>query len=131
MKESRVYYLAFAGLMFLAACSKDHSSSSACSNCPTISFKADIIPILSQNCATSGCHTGSAPQARLNLDSASAYSGLTAVGKGYVVAGDPSSSIMYTQMVAGSSQPMPPSGLLDQCTSFKVSCWIKQGAQNN
>lgn len=113
--------------LVLSQCSKPAAEI----NCATsVSFKTDIIPILSTNCAISGCHTGAHPEANLNMDSANAYHNLTT--KGYVVAGTPNYSIMYNQMLGNGGVPiMPPTGGLDHSYTDKVYCWIKEGAQEN
>ena len=129
MKTGGAIFAALVLLLVLSNCSKDKGSTSNCQTCSTISFKADIIPIFKSNCALSGCHLNVA--GHVNLDSAVAYTQITAPGKGYIVAGNPNNSILYMQLVPGGSPIMPPTGQLDACTSQKVYCWILQGALNN
>ena len=127
----RIILFGFALMACLSNCTKDHSKDQNCQNCPVISFKNDIIPIFQASCAVSGCHTGAFPAGNVNLDSAVAYTQSTAAGKGYVNAGNPGTSILYLEMIPGSTTPMPTTGLLNACTANKISCWIQQGALNN
>jgi len=121
-------------LVLLSGCSKDKSANNNCQgNCSAISFKADIVPIFTANCALSGCHNNSTSANRhVELDSAKAYASATQPGTGYVVAGDPNASILLGQLYAGVSNHMPNNGQqLDACSIQKISCWIQQGALNN
>ena len=128
MKISGAIFAIMCLVVLLSNCSKNKQT---CGSCSAISFKNDVIPVFKSSCAVSGCHTGHTPAGNLNLDSAVAYTNVTTVSKGYIHTGDPNSSILYIQMIPGSSQPMPPTGLLDACISAKISCWIQQGALNN
>ena len=132
MKMSRAIALGFLLLMFLSGCTPDKVSNCP-STCPTISFKADIIPIFAANCAISGCHNiATGLNDHLALDSANAYTDALQPGTGYVVPGNPTSSILLGQLYAGVSNHMPNNGQqLDACDIQKISCWIQQGALNN
>jgi hypothetical protein len=129
----RIEIVGFFLVWCLASCTKDNASSISCPACVTISFRADIIPVLTSQCAKSGCHTGSANTApgRISLDSTIAYAQVTLPGKGYVNAGNPNSSILYSQLLSGSINHMPVGGQLDPCTIQKIYCWIQQGALDN
>ena len=120
-------------VVMLYSCAKDKTQANTCTTCPTISFKADIIPIFNQNCATTtSCHHGSnAVSSHLDLDSAVAYSQATQAGTGYVKPNDANNSILYDQLFAGVGHHMPVGGQLDQCTMQKIYCWIQEGALNN
>ena len=123
----------FALLMLLSGCTPDKVSTNCPGNCPTISFKTDIIPIFTANCATAGCHNvATGVNDHLALDSADAYASSTQAGTGYVVPGKPTSSILLGQLYAGVPNHMPNNGQqLDACDIQKISCWIQQGALNN
>ena len=95
-----------------------------------VSFSQHIQPIFRQNCALSGCHNSISHEGGLNLDSAFAYQNLFATGSGYIDTTDPTSSLLYSQM-RSVSLPMPPTGLLDSCTTKMVLKWITQKALNN
>ncbi len=121
-------------MVVLGACTKNHPDSNTCTTCPaTVSFKADIIPIFSQNCATTTtCHHGSnASSGHFNLDSAVAYSQATMSGTGYIIAGNANGSILYDQLLSTGNPHMPVGVQLDNCTIQKIYCWIEQGANNN
>lgn len=52
----------------------------ACLTCgPTVSFSADVAPILNRSCTSMGCHTGPRPAASLTLVLGSAYAELVGV----------------------------------------------------
>ena len=129
----RIVLVGFLLLWCLASCTKDNASNSSCAACGSISFRADIIPIFFSQCAKSGCHTGQPAMAagHISLDSAIAYGQATYPGKGYVNAGNPNSSILYSQLLSGSINHMPVGGQLDPCTIQKIYCWIQQGALDN
>ncbi|HWB63562.1 MAG TPA: c-type cytochrome domain-containing protein [Chitinophagales bacterium] len=118
-------------LAVIGSCSKDQANKQNCGSCPTVSFKADIIPVFMQNCALSGCHDAVTHEQNLDLDSAVAYVNATRSGTGWVKPSDPANSILLSQLYAGSNNHMPVGGQLDDCTIQKVSCWISQGALNN
>jgi hypothetical protein len=120
--------------LLLSTCTKDHTGQSTCTGCvDTVSFRANIIPIFNQNCATStSCHIGSnAVSGHFNLDSTVAYAQATQAGTGYVVPGNPVNSILYDQLMPGANQHMPIGSQLDNCSIQQVYCWIEQGALNN
>lgn len=78
----------------------------------TVSFSADIQPLIRANCATPGCH-------RANLQSPTLET--------------------YTQIEASKTRikarvdqgTMPPSGPLVQTDKDKITTWINEGALNN
>lgn len=95
-----------------------------------VSFAKEITPILTANCTTSGCHSGSNPQSNLNLEAAKAYAYLTKKGSGYVDTLNPSGSVLYSSLTSVSS-PMPPNGKLSTCDLKRIQVWMKEGAKNN
>src|SRR6478609_7482082 len=65
-----------------------------------VSFATDIQPILTTNCATSGCHSGNTPEGNLNLEAANAYTSLSKPGKGYIDTNTPKYSVLYSSLVS-------------------------------
>jgi IPT/TIG domain. len=105
-----------------------------------VSFSSQVLPILVNNCAVSGCHTGPSPAATFNP---STYSGLRAGGFTYhtdvVIAGDSTNSGLM-KMIRGSNNlygfRMPQGGQyfttgLPDSMIVTIGTWIKQGALNN
>lgn len=82
------------------------------------SFSDDVLPILSTNCSTSGCHN------------ASSQSG------GYIFETyeqvDEHAAIILSAMKHETSSPMPQGApKLADSTTQTFDCWIKQGKLNN
>lgn len=127
----RAIFFSIVLTMSLSNCTKDHSASSSCNSCPAISFNHDVIPLFTQNCAISGCHTGQYPAGNVNLDSLVAYAHATKPGTGYVHAGSPSTSILVQQLSVSANQHMPPNAQLSDCQINIISCWVQEGAANN
>lgn len=101
--------------------------------CPTpeqVSFSKDVLPVLVNNCATQGCHSGKTPEAGFNLDAAVAYATLSKKGSGYIDTLAPRYSALYSSM-ASESNPMPPTGKLDRCKLELIEKWMAQEAKNN
>jgi len=96
----------------------------------TVSFHKNIQPIFTNNCNNNGCHAGTIPSNRINLDSSVAYSQLLKNGSGYVDTINPSNSVIYVSIISVSN-PMPPTGKLDDYSIQLVLKWIQQGAKNN
>jgi hypothetical protein len=108
----------------------------------TVSFAADVQPILTANCALVGCHSGAFPQAFLNLEAGQAYASLVNVASVEcpafmrVLPGDPDASYVVfklqgfgpcfsgVQMPFG-APPLPPAQIQ------LVRDWVMQGAANN
>lgn len=96
----------------------------------TVSFSKDIQPIFNTNCATSGCHAGTKPSGNLNLSADVAYANLMDAKSGYIDTLHPSASLLYTSMTSVSN-PMPPNGKLNKCTTDLILKWMEQKAKNN
>ncbi len=96
----------------------------------TVSFHKNIQPIFTNNCNNNGCHAGTIPSYRINLDSSVAYSQLMKSGSGYVDTINPPNSVIYVSIISVSN-PMPPAGKLDDYSIQLVLKWIQQGAKNN
>jgi hypothetical protein len=97
-----------------------------------LSFASDIQPILTTNCAISGCHSGATPQGNLNLEATKAYATLSKKGSGYIDVSDPKGSVFYSSIVSISA-PMPPNGMqaLSTCDMKRIEIWMSEGAKNN
>lgn len=91
-----------------------------------VGFTADIIPIFSNSCAVSGCHT--AGGIKPDLSAANAYASLS-IG-GYFNTTTPESSSLYQWMAGKKGTPMPTTGINKDYNAL-VLAWIKQGAKNN
>jgi hypothetical protein len=97
-----------------------------------LSFVSDIQPILTTNCAISGCHSGATPQGNLNLEASKAYATLSKKGSGYIDVSDPKGSVFYSSIVSISA-PMPPNGMqaLSACDLKRIETWMSEGAKDN
>jgi hypothetical protein len=82
-------------------------------------FATDILPIFSSNC--NSCHNSQAPV----LDAGVAYDNLM---NGYVTAGDPAASSLYTKLTELNSTHL---GRSSEAQQEKIFNWITQGALNN
>ena len=110
----------------------------------TPSLSQHVQPILSANCALSGCHTGSTPAMGQNLSSGQTFSNTVNVASGElpgmdrVEPGDPDQSylvhkIQGTQASVGGSGSRMPLGMtpLSQAQIDTIRAWIRAGAPNN
>jgi len=93
----------------------------------TLSFAKDITPVLTANCALSGCHVtgGHVP----NLTAGNAYTSLTSGG--YVKANDSDNSVIMLWLTGKKSPVMPLGAGPNSQINAKIYAWINQGAQNN
>ena len=93
----------------------------------TMSFAKDIIPILSTNCAISGCHVsgGHTP----NLTATNAFKSLS--DGAYFKANDPDNSVIMLWLTGKKSPAMPLGNAPNADINAKIYAWINQGAQNN
>lgn len=101
-----------------------------CTTPVEVSFNKDVLPILVNNCATSGCHSGQKPEGNFNLEASIAYKTLSKRGSGYIDTITPRYSVLYGAMVS-ESDPMPPTGKLDKCKLEVIEKWMQQKAKNN
>ncbi len=88
----------------------------------TVKFSANIIPVLTANCAKSGCHVKGyqAP----DLSAANAYTSL--IYYGYVDTDFPNQSSLYIKITTGSMKDKATD--TDRALILK---WIQQGALDN
>jgi len=91
-----------------------------------VSYAASISPIISSNCAFSGCHGDSAFQ-KFSLVT---YNGLI---NGGIKAGDPSNSKLYKTLkdLGDDIMPKKPYNELTEKQIQLIYVWIGQGAKNN
>ncbi len=92
-----------------------------------VSFSKDLTPLLTANCAKSGCHSGSVAP---NLSADNAYNSLVS-GKLVDVA-NPESSEVYLWLT-GKHSPAMPLGATNNPSNINgiMLAWVKQGAKNN
>lgn len=90
-------------------------------SCVTVdmSYQNDIKIILTQNCATSGCHLGPNGQSGLDLSTFGDTKRIAADGE------------MMGRIKNTNGPLMPPGGKLSDCDINKIKAWIADGAQNN
>lgn len=90
---------------------------------PSVSFNSQILPILTGNCAKSGCHVpgGQHPY----MDSVEAYKDL--INGGFVNTVVPAQSTIYLMLNGGQMQQFIPSNADVQLIYY----WIENGAPNN
>lgn len=135
MKNSKIILLSFISIL-LFACKNDNMETilkeepCATDTISSVSYSQNIQPIFTKNCSTTGCHSGNNPEGGLNLESALSYAELSKAGSGYVDSINPKKSLLYSVLVS-KSNPMPPSGNLDQCTIDLIEKWMEQKAKNN
>jgi len=95
----------------------------------TVSFSKDIVPLLTANCAKSGCHGGTINP---NLTAANAYNSLTG---GLVNTATPSNSVVFLWLTGKDmpSQTYMPLGGTNNPGNINglILAWITQGAKNN
>ena len=92
-----------------------------------VSFAKDIQPIITANCAVTGCHAGGGRSPDLTAEKS--YNSIT--GGNYIDLGNPENSGIYLWITGKKTTPMPPAGTNPSNLNNLVLAWIKQGAQNN
>ena len=109
----------------------------------SVSFKDDVQPIFSANCALSGCHLPPNPQQGQNLSTGVAFFNIVNVpsrelpSMNRVTPGDPNNSYLAHKIrgtqnsVGGSGATMPIGGVLSAAEINTIVAWIQQGALNN
>jgi hypothetical protein len=113
-----------------------------CVTSASVSFKADVEPILGGGCGAAGCHSGARPKEGLTLVTGSAYSNLVGVAttqcngtRKRVVPGSPSSSYLMQKLlkidVCTGTQMPKANQTLPAADLDKISSWICSGAPNN
>jgi len=127
MKRQITFITIAIAVVALQSCYKDIISPGSDPNGPPqqVSFSGDIIPILNNNCNTSGCHDA-VPTKNPSLVPEKAFASL--MNGGYVNTIAPHTSAFYTMVKGGA---MPPSGTVKQADIQKILDWIRNGAPNN
>ncbi len=95
----------------------------------TVYFKQQILPLLTGNCTSAGCHDAGT---RANNVQLTDYSSI--INTTRVVAGNPTSGKLYKALTATSPSdvmPPPPRSPLSAAQIALVKKWIEQGAKNN
>jgi len=92
----------------------------------SVYFVNDIMPIISSNCAMSGCHDNITHADGVNLTS---YTHIM----NYIRAGSASNSKLYSVIIRtdGERMPPPPRLPLSSVQKALIQKWINQGAKNN
>jgi hypothetical protein len=92
-------------------------------------FTRDILPVISNSCAISGCHNASSAKEGVVTTS---YQ--TLMNSNIIKSGNPSGSKLYQVMTAaaGSENVMPPKPYspLNKAVTDSISKWIQRGAKN-
>jgi hypothetical protein len=88
---------------------------------PDVCFDTEVLPVFTNNCAISGCHSGHGE--------AESLTNYTEIMRG-IVPGNPDKSSLYQAMTdKWGINRMPPSQPLTQDNRTIVRMWIEQGAQ--
>jgi hypothetical protein len=112
-----LFSMATALTIFSVSCK--NNSVEALSNgsiCDTsaVKYSTEIASMMTNHCTN--CHGGASPEAGLRLEN---YNDLVLRGQASL------------QRMKSSSNPMPPSGKIDDCNINKLATWINQGSLNN
>ena len=117
-----IFSIAFlSSVIFLNACYDDNEetlyrfSQSSCDT-SNVTYSSLIVPIFQSSCIS--CHSGSSPSGNLNLST-----------HGNIVSAVNSKNL-YAR-ITSTSNPMPPSGLMDGCKIKQVKKWIDSNMPNN
>jgi len=125
-----LFTLTTSGFLFSCTYQKAIEPKTDCPLKDSISFSADVLPVFQENCTSSECHSSVNPGGNLILEPGQAYKQLMEKKSGYIDTLNPKASVLYIQMNSR-SQPMPPTGKLDNCTIQLILKWIEQKAPNN
>jgi uncharacterized membrane protein len=95
----------------------------------TVYFQNQILPLLTSNCAMSGCHDAATAEGDVILTS---YQNIMQTAD--VRPGNPNGSDLYevvTETDPDKRMPPPPAAMLSQEQQQLIYTWIQQGARNN
>jgi hypothetical protein len=127
MKKIRIKFFLLSTFILFAACEDDYFlPSPEVDLSQPVSFAAVIQPILTEDCASAGCHVGGIQVPDLSVGKA--YDQLTQLG--YVDTTNAENCLLYKRII-GTTKPMPPAGKLSNTKISLILAWIKQGALNN
>lgn len=136
MNNRNIFGFAIALCALFFACTHEATSPNTVNNPPTYSaacsadtayFVNEVLPIITSNCAMSGCHDAATRADGVQLTS---YSTIM----NYVRAGNASRSELYEVIIdtdPGDRMPPPPRSPLTAAQIAKIQKWINQGAKNN
>lgn len=117
-------YLVLIAMLLIMGCYKDKRELLyPGNNCDTssVTFVGTIQPILTQNCAGTGCHQGAASAAGIDLSN---YSGTKIIADNGKLIGVINHSPGFSPMPKNMSK-------LRECDINKISTWVNKGALNN
>jgi hypothetical protein len=106
----------------------DSGNSGIPCNPDVIYFEKDVLPILTANCAYSGCHNATSKKDGIILDN---YANVIKTGK--IKIGNPTKSEIYEVLVETDPKdvmPPPPAQKLTSAQIKIIADWITQGAKN-
>lgn len=136
MKKRNIIGISLVMGAVLFACTHEATSPNSANNPPTFSascsadtvyFVNEVLPIITSNCAMSGCHDAATRAEGVQLTS---YSTIIK----YVKAGNATGSKLYKVIIEpnpGDRMPPPPRSPLTAAQIAKIQKWINQGAKNN
>lgn len=101
----------------IASCKKDQTAQPICLD--EISYTNDVVPILMNSCATTGCHSAEANANGMNFTN-------------YDAVFEHREQIVKAIRHESGATPMPiGANQLSTAQISAISCWIEQGALNN
>lgn len=118
----RILALMIASGSTIFSCTYDEISPKVIEVPENVSFTVDVLPIFTNTCAQSGCHSANGIPPNLSVDNA--YISLTFFG--YVNINDPENSIIYQKITNGSMKTYA-----DDQDRAIILKWIEQGALDN
>lgn len=144
--RTRLLYFVFASALLSTACKHEpetfpkenqnnnnnnpgnNTGSDIPCNPDSVYFEKDIMPILTSNCAMSGCHGNGSAQDGVDLTN---YENIIRTGE--VRQGDPDESELYEVLVEDDEDKRMPYGKapLSSDQIFMIRKWIQQGAKKN
>lgn len=114
--KNRILALTFIVAVVVISCTKDKTALPACP--ATISYQADILPVIQTSCSTSGCHDASAAGGY----DLSTYAGVSSNTTNILAA--------IRQETGVTAMPLGAPKLADSIID-KFNCWVEQGALDN
>ena len=127
-----------------AACAGDGTGPAGDGGTNGVTLSGSVQPILTANCALSGCHAGANPQQGQNLSAGQTFANVVTVPSmelptmNRVTPSDPDNSYLFHKIrgthltVGGSGSQMPLGGTpLSESNIDIIRQWIQAGALNN